>query len=529
MFAASLFRMFSILSTLLVLLSAVVVSRQISRPLRFVDQDGAALANARLRIVCFHSPDAMTVLADRWINTDAFGLPVSALPAACSHLAALQLQHTQPAGKPGRTTAYHVFSSSFAPGAVSALPATGDIALRAEWPLVLFDVAVSVEWQPDATFLQELHAGLRAASAYLYDLSEGQLAFGALRITTDGANWASADLRFRAANDYRPSAHIGGIVVEPQSYIAPSGQRVTFAPGDVLFGRYWSGRSAADAVRGAWDQPNAYRTIAHEWGHYALFLYDSYRQTTASGTRETYCTCQDLPLVGRSTSACAGIAASAAASAMSYHYSASEFWLEGAPPACVGTDQARLHGASDWATLARWSAIQGLPEEWLRLPAALDVGPAPGLVDHFFGTTPAIDMSALFLPLVANAGGVAADIPRSVPIALTVDAELSTPERLALAPQVYTLSSTAGGRAVYQGTSHGTRTASQSLGTLDLLGIRNERLHVQLDRFGSDERYSYRGAARAADSLQLTAESWRPALIFSRSSCQASARSLLCF
>jgi hypothetical protein len=497
----------ALLGLLIILFASAVAAGQAPLPLRFVDGNGAPLANARLRVLCFTSQDTDTLLADRWLVTDAHGFSVTALPEACSHLAALRLLHTQPSGKPGRTAAYQVFSSSFAPGASSALPALGDVVLRDEWPLVLFDVAASLEWQPAVgdSFLAELRAGLRAASAYLYDLSEGQMAFGALRIDSDGASWQAADLRFRAANDYRPSARIGGIVTVRQTYSSPSSQIVTFAPGDVLFGRYWSGRSAADAQRGAWDQPNAYRTIVHEWGHYALFLYDSYRQMTVEGARETYCTCRDLPLLGRSANTCNGLSLDTAASAMSYHYSASEFWLEGAPPECANTDQARLHGASDWATLARWSTFQGLPQEWLRLPTTLDAGPTPALVDHLFAASPSAP-SALFLPIVSGANNGPADQARTLPISFILDADLNALERFALAPQVYTF----GERAIYQGTSDGARLGSGQLGALDLLGLRDEQLLVQLDRYGpSGGRYRYRGSSLSADPIQLSADLWQ--------------------
>jgi hypothetical protein len=496
----------ALLGLLLILFASAVAAGQAPLPLRFVDQNGSALPNARLRVLCFANPSADQVLADRWIVTNTAGFPAAPLPSGCAYLAALHLRHTQPSGKAGRSAAYFVFNSSFAPGTSSALPALGDVVLRDEWSLILFDVAASLEWQPAVgdAFLAELHAGLRDASAYLYDLSEGQMAFGALRIDTAGANWESADLRFRAANDYRPSARIGGIVAARQAYNTTGGKSVTFTPGDVLFGRYWSGRSAADAQRGAWDQPNAYRTIAHEWGHYALFLYDSYRQASTAGIRETYCTCRDLPLLGRTANACNGLSTESAASAMSYHYSASEFWLNGAPPECANTDQARLHGASDWATLARWSAIQGLPQEWLGLPAELAAGPTPGIVVHLFGTTPAAGEAALFLPIVAATGDTSAEPVRTLPISIGLDAGLDGIARAALAPQVYTV----GERAIYQGTSDNQRDGPQQLGGLSLLGLRDERLVVQLDRYGpGGARYRFDGAA--ATPIQLSVDSWQ--------------------
>jgi hypothetical protein len=99
----------------------------------------------------------------------------------------------------------------------------------------------SLDWQPAPgnPFLQELRAGLLAASGYLFDVTEGQMAFGELTLHTDGRSWQGADLRFLRANDYRPTAYVGGIVPEPIQYgpasgtIYKPGRRITAVTGTV--------------------------------------------------------------------------------------------------------------------------------------------------------------------------------------------------------------------------------------------------------------------------------------------------------
>src|SRR5690606_26555778 len=96
-------------------------------------------------------------------------------------------------------------------------------------------------------------------------------------------------LRFLASNDYLPSAYVGGMVEAATVY-----SDTIYAPAAIFLGRHWNGVTASDPVSGAWSQPNAYRTLVHEWAHYALFLYDEYRQLDGESV---YCTCNGLPQV----------------------------------------------------------------------------------------------------------------------------------------------------------------------------------------------------------------------------------------
>lgn len=430
----------------------------VSGSLRFVDESDAPLANAELRLLCYATSSIGHPLADIPIHTANDGTLTHELPAGCQYLAALWLRHTQPSGKPQHGPAYRVYATSWLPGSSVLLPATGDIKLYDSRPLVLFDIVAGLAWEPapGSTFAAELREGLEQASAYLYDLTEGQMAFGNVRIMRDGRNWEGADLRFLAANDYRPTAYIGGIVPTATPYTAPTTlSQTVYMPGAVYLGRYWDGLDAADPVGGAWHNPNANRTLGHEWGHYALFLYDEYQQSDSNGRTETYCTCLNLP-----GGACS-------ASAMSYHYTALALWHEtehGLPLVCEQTDQWLVHGEADWDTLLRWGDIQNLPGSWLKPPALPLATQTPGITGDLFGRAPGYH---LHLPVMYRGGTAAAPLTEPS-LTLILDGAFSPPQLAALYPQVYVVKP---GQSQYQGTSDDNRSVPAQVGEITLLGV----------------------------------------------------------
>lgn len=272
-------------------------------------------------------------------------------------------------------------------------------------PTILFDVAVSLEWQPGTTdtlpddlvaagcsnrnseksYVDDLVVAMRQASAYLYSYSQGQMALGRVRIYTGARNWQSANIRVLANSGYRPAAFVGGIRRTPMSYTSRvTGRTQVFYPGKVFLGRLWDGQGARC---GAWSAENGRRTIGHEWAHYALFLYDEYfNQNTLA---QQFCTSTgkylpDIPDNDPSITMTDSL--------MAYHYKADQLWLSEAPlPAlCAGTPQMQVHGRSDWNTIKLF-----YPN--LTVPAALAIGP-------IFEGSPA---EASFLPEVL--------MPASVP------------------------------------------------------------------------------------------------------------------
>jgi hypothetical protein len=142
---------------------------------------------------------------------------------------------------------------------VSNVYATQVLTVRPENPLVGFHVLVSVQWDANATFLTELREGLQSASAYLYDLTDGQMLWEYIEIEDNAGGWRDADYRIHASNTEWPRGHVGGILDDAAEHI--------------YLGRYFDGQTSNS---GTWDQADGYRTTVHEFGHYGLFLYDEY-------------------------------------------------------------------------------------------------------------------------------------------------------------------------------------------------------------------------------------------------------------
>lgn len=200
--------------------------------------------------------------------------------------------------------------------------------------LILFNILVSVEWDADATYLTMLEDALRKASDYLYDVTDGQMAFGEVHVYDNGQYWTDADFQISTKNTVRPYAYIGGIGAAEDSAHA------------IRVGRFWDGGSGN---QGNWNEPEGYRTLIHEFGHYALYLEDEYfvRKLDAEGR-----------FIGRQNAACTsqdiftGVEQPANASIMYYQYKASELadsdrWNVN----CQNTEQHRVNGQSDWATV----------------------------------------------------------------------------------------------------------------------------------------------------------------------------------
>jgi hypothetical protein len=83
--------------------------------IRFINQHNVLLANRDIRLLCFHgvldtSPDDIRFMTG---SDGSMPLPI---PAGCTHVAAMQLWHIQPSGKPEHGPAYWVYTTSWQPG-----------------------------------------------------------------------------------------------------------------------------------------------------------------------------------------------------------------------------------------------------------------------------------------------------------------------------------------------------------------------------------------------------------------------------
>lgn len=223
-------------------------------------------------------------------------------------------------------------------------------------PLVLFQLVISIEWDATADYINEIVRAIRHASDYLFDLTDGQMAFGQVAIYDGGDHWSEADIQISTKNIVHPHAYIGGIISADKSQV-------------IRIGRGWDGDSGN---QGPWDQPEGFRTLTHEFGHYALHLYDEYfayifdQNGNLTGQVPAYCTMpHGFMDAGKDQ---------LNASAMYYQYKTSELSARNVPgmwsALCEQTAQWQLtqrelgQGESAWDTLIRKYADPQTPSRW---------------------------------------------------------------------------------------------------------------------------------------------------------------------
>jgi subtilisin-like proprotein convertase family protein len=218
------------------------------------------------------------------------------------------------------------------------------LTVSADYPLLLFDLEVSLEWDArnDALFMAQLEYDLQRASALLYDWTDGQAALGSVTIYHDREQWNEADVRIYATNRLRPSAAQGGIssdVISDTDVLT-----LTYTPGQVHIGAVWNRYGEPTGSLGE-DWP---RTLAHELGHYALFLDDNYL-----GLDENRLL---VPVTG-----CTGAMSDPYRADYPYdEFHAAADWL----PSCEQTLSHQTTGRSDWQTIETFYAwLSGPPDD----------------------------------------------------------------------------------------------------------------------------------------------------------------------
>lgn len=126
--------------------------------------------------------------------------------------------------------------------------------------LCLFNVLVALEWLPDAAYLRQLEWAFRRASDFLYDVTDGMMAFG--QVVFGGPElMGAADIQIMASNRLLSRNWVSGLHIERKYMPIRVGRGVWHRNNHVSI---------------AWDEPEAYRTLIHEWGHYALEQRDAY-------------------------------------------------------------------------------------------------------------------------------------------------------------------------------------------------------------------------------------------------------------
>jgi ligand-binding sensor domain-containing protein len=296
-------------------------------------------------------------------QTNSLGIFLVNGLAPSDRLVALAPRHKQPTtraahGPPDQSWAYtvsvtnaHLDDQGHINVTQTYDPATGEYLLTTDRDntLVTFKLVVSVEWDATDDYLDEIARAVQYASDYLYDLSDGQMAFGQVAIYDNGDHWADADIQISTKNIVRPHAYIGGITSGDTSHI-------------IRVGRGWDGNSGD---QGAWDQEEGYRTLAHEFGHYALYLWDEYF---------AYISDEHGNLINEVPTYCTGPenrnpdTEATNASVMDYQYTTSELSAQGVPGLwshlCQETAQWQMNGESAWETVVRMYADAENPPRW---------------------------------------------------------------------------------------------------------------------------------------------------------------------
>jgi hypothetical protein len=225
-------------------------------------------------------------------------------------------------------------------------PGVQELVIKKENKLLLLNLDVSLEWDArnDGDYLVQLTRDITRTSEILFDLTNGQMALGDVRVYQAGEKWVESDIRIYARNDLAPNANLGGIVSQPISDTITNTIGISrvvpnaMVPGQIRMGATWNRYGDPEGTIGE-DWP---RALAHEIGHYALFLLDNY--------------------VGKEDKSGLLIPTDCMGSAMTdaYREDYSEFLDRNLPPGdnnyrwtgdCDQTLAAKTTGRSDWETI----------------------------------------------------------------------------------------------------------------------------------------------------------------------------------
>ena len=157
------------------------------------------------------------------------------------------------------------------------------LTVSADNPLILFDLDITLEWdgRNDPAYIEQLSNDLQRTSQIFYDLTDGQMALGDINIYHNKENWLKSHILIQASNTVRPNANLGGNVDEPTPDLI-FGEIISdaYLPGQIRMGATWNQLGNATGNLGE-DWP---RALAHELGHYLLFLPDNYLGLTEDDT-----------------------------------------------------------------------------------------------------------------------------------------------------------------------------------------------------------------------------------------------------
>jgi hypothetical protein len=250
-------------------------------------------------------------------------------------------------------------------GAFTPDPVEMRIAMRCDRPLTLYNLELSAQWYLDDNPAQRdtLRRNIIRGSDFLYDFTEGQFALGQVTVRQSYEGWDAANIRLFANNTFRPNANVGGIV-EVETPDPSATIPLSYTQGHVFMGSYWNRFGTPP------NQVNKYKgqvvdpatlvddwaiALAHELGHYLLFLFDTYTDKNGVSNEQI-------------AAACTGSAMGNAFEPGNHAFISSQpFWAS----ACGETEAfARLQGRNEWDTISAW-------HPWVSIPVATEPGVFP--------------------------------------------------------------------------------------------------------------------------------------------------------
>lgn len=259
--------------------------------IRVIDQNDSTVPNALVYRLAVNASSGAQPFPERF--TDAQPLTTDAQGYLRGHgtltigdrLAALQLVQTVN-DVHGTYSLYHTSAAPIPTGLALQNVTTDGVQNLRILPansLTLFHLTVSLEWDARGDvwggqeFLAQLQEDFERTSEFLFRWSGGQVALGQIDIYQARERWNDAQVRIYASNRLWPNAVRGGIVTAETT--DPGNSSIVYYPGQVRMAAEWNRFGQSAGTLGE-DWP---RTLAHELGHFALYLDDNYLGLDAAG------------------------------------------------------------------------------------------------------------------------------------------------------------------------------------------------------------------------------------------------------
>ncbi len=131
----------------------------------------------------------------------------------------------------------------------------------------MYDLVISIEWDATQQYIDSLVLGMRYASNYLYDVTDGQAYLRKIFVYDDKQQWDKADMRIHARNVPKPEER-SKVIEFPRQW------RYPFLVSGRLSDPCHSSNS--NNYRHRFVQSTDYRTISHELGHLLFDFLDEY-------------------------------------------------------------------------------------------------------------------------------------------------------------------------------------------------------------------------------------------------------------